>query len=154
MPRRRVERVAVLEQVARVVPEVRLVLLDGLPVGLGDVDADTPADLIVAGRVAGALARRAKQLGRLGSNRVWRQRGQDHIGKAPLGDPVDRLLRARPRDPDGRMRLLKRLGPDVDIAELKVLTLPGERAWLRPRLDDQLVRLAETLARVGRIDVV
>src|SRR5262249_55134394 len=56
MTGRRLERVAVLEQVARVVPEVRLVLLDRAGVGFGHVDADTPADLVVSRGVAVALA--------------------------------------------------------------------------------------------------
>src|SRR5438128_9462682 len=154
MPGRGIERVAVLEQVAGVVPEMRLILRDGLGVSVGAIDLDTPRDLIVAGAVPGALAGRAKQVRGLRAHRVRRQGGQDHIGKAPLSDPVDRLLRARTRDPDRRMWLLKRLGPHVHVAELIVLTLPGEWAWLSPRFDDQLVRLAEPLTCIGWVDVV
>ena len=52
------------------------------------------------------------------------------------------------------MRLLERLRPHVDVAELEVLALPGERSRCCPGLDDQLVRLAEARAGVRRVDVV
>ena len=51
--------------------------------------------------------------------------------------------------PDGRVRLLERSRPRVHVLEAVVLPLPAERAGARPRLDDEVVRLAEALQAGG-----
>jgi hypothetical protein len=42
--------------------------------------------------------------------------------------------RAQARHPDGRVRLLDGLRPEVHVAELRVLAVPGERLALGPAL--------------------
>ena len=68
------------------------------------------------------------------------------------GHELEGLERAGARDPDRGMRLLDRAGPGVDVAELVVLADELERPGLGPRLDDQVVRLGEALAGLGRVD--
>src|SRR2546426_8895649 len=53
------------------------------------------------------------------------------------GAPDDRLRTAHPWDPDGRVWLLQGALEGVHHPELIVLTLPTERPWARPGLDDQ-----------------
>ena len=48
------------------------------------------------------------------------------------------------------MRLLDRARPDVDVAQLGVAAVPGERFARRPCLDDQVVRFLILLARQRR----
>src|SRR5581483_6396107 len=50
------------------------------------------------------------------------------------------------RNPDGRMRLLDRPGPDVHHRQLKIFSIPREDFLRRPSLEDQIVRFAEALA--------
>ena len=59
---------------------------------------------------------------------------QRDVRVAALGHEADRLQAAGARDPDGRVRLLQRPRPDVDVAEVVVLALEVERAGLGPRL--------------------
>src|SRR6476646_5187949 len=50
------------------------------------------------------------------------------------------------------MRLLHRARPGVDVADAEVLADELEGPGFRPRLDDEVVRLLEALAGIGRID--
>ena len=60
----------------------------------------------------------------------------------------DRLGRARTegRDPDGRVRLLIRPGPDIDLTMVKVFALPVERPVVtRPGFENQIIRFPKAL---------
>ena len=59
---------------------------------------------------------------------------------------VPRLDRAAARDVDRRVRLLDRLRPAVDVAQLVVLAVEGERLVGRPRPHDQVVGLGVLVA--------
>ena len=59
---------------------------------------------------------------------------------------VPRLDRAAARDVHRRVRLLDRLGPAVDVAQLVVLAVERERLVLGPRPHDQLVGLGVLVA--------
>ena len=63
---------------------------------------------------------------------------------------VPRLDGAAARDVDRRMRLLDRLRPAVDVAQLVVLPVEGERLVGRPRPHDEVVRLGVLVTRQGR----
>ena len=63
--------------------------------------------------------------------------------------PVDRVGSAG-GDPEGRRRLLIRLGQDFDLVEIVVVAVPGD-SLLAPGLDHNLDRLAE--ARVGLLEL-
>src|SRR5262249_16267096 len=65
-----------------------------------------------------------------------------------------RLRTAGTRNPDRWMWLLVRLGPQIDVAEAVVFALPGERPLVRPRLDDEIVRLVKAFAGIGGVDVI
>src|SRR6266699_1389633 len=72
-----------------------------------------------------------------------REERAQHV--AALGDLAD-VLGAPARDPHRRVRLLVDARPDVDVAVLKMLALPVERAVDRGhRLDDQVVRFPEAV---------
>src|SRR5712692_9254643 len=60
------------------------------------------------------------------------RRQEDGVGVAHRRCPVDRLRGAYAADPNGRVRLLIRLRPDVDITILVVFAFPGERLGGRP----------------------
>src|SRR6185312_13874956 len=57
------------------------------------------------------------------------------------GAPLPRLDRAAARDPDRRMRLLHRMRPGVDIAQLIEAAVEGEGLAPRPGLQYEVVRL-------------
>ena len=80
--------------------------------------------------------------------------GQRDEGIAPLGDPPDRLEAPRAGDPDRRVGLLERPGPDVHEPEVVVLPLEVEGARPGPRLHDEVVGLAVALPEEGRVDLV
>ena len=64
-----------------------------------------------------------------------------------LGAEVPRLDRAEPGNPNRRMRLLNRLRPQVNVAQLGVLAVEGERLALLPGFDDQVVRFVIFVAQ-------
>src|SRR5262252_2649958 len=74
------------------------------------------------------------------------------VGIALTRGPDDGLLAEHAGDPHARMRLLQRHCPRVDHAMLIVRALPAERALLRPRADDQVVRFLEALAVESGVD--
>ena len=80
--------------------------------------------------------------------------GDSHVRVVPSGAELHRLQAARARNPDRRVRLLQRARPRIDVAHAVVLAAEGERPRSGPRLDDQIVRFVELLARIGRIDGV
>src|SRR5690349_18358350 len=110
---------------------MRRELLARLSIRLGDVDRDTPAHLSGIGLVTRFLARFAEHA-EDAAERVNVEIGNAHVGVAALGDKVDRLQTAGARNPDGRMRLLERPRPGVDVAEEIVLRVPHEWAGRRP----------------------
>src|SRR5712691_2057902 len=55
-----------------------------------------------------------------------------------LRRPLPRLDAATARDPHGWMRLLQRLGPDVHVAELRVLAVERKDVEPRPGLHDEI----------------
>ena len=57
-----------------------------------------------------------------------------------------------PGHPNARIGLLQRHRPRIDDAVLVMRALPAERTLAGPRCDDQIMRLLEALAVVGRID--
>ena len=130
--------------------EVRPRLLDGLFVGVRDVDRERPADLLRR-RLVAVLLRRLLELAEDAAERVHVGVGLEVGVVVPRG-PVDRLVGAERGAPDRRVRLLERPRPRVDVAELEVLAIPLEGAGLRPGLDDQVVRLVEAVARLGRVE--
>src|SRR5713226_8445828 len=125
-------------------------VLHGLLLGLGDVAALEVAAVLGAARVArlrrDLIVELPDLLGRLDGG------AQRDVGVALLRRPHDRLLAEHARDPDPRVRLLQRHRPRVHHAMLVVRALPPERPGLRPRLDDQLVRLLEALAVERGVD--
>jgi hypothetical protein len=143
----------VLQQVVLEVAEVRLELLARLLVGVGDVDRHAPAHLLGGGGVAVPRAGVPKLI-EDAAEHVDVEVRDAHVAEAHLGDEVDGLGAARAGDPDGRVRLLDRPGPGVDVAEEVVLAVPGERAGPGPRREDEVERLAELLAGGRRVEVV
>src|SRR5262249_22559551 len=118
--------------------------LDRLLLVVGDGDLDQGAPVFGATRIALLQGDPGVQppdlLGLL-------DRGVErNVGIALLRRPDDRLLADHARDPDARIGLLQWHGPRVDHTMLVVRAFKAERAGLRPRLDDQLVRLLEALA--------
>src|ERR1700752_575899 len=70
---------------------------------------------------------------------------------ALLRRPDNRLLAQDAGDPNARVGLLQRHRPRVDDAVLVMRALPAERPLARPGGDDQIMRLLEALAVVGRV---
>jgi hypothetical protein len=68
--------------------------------------------------------------------------------------PLPRLEAPTPGDPHGRMRRLQRLGPDVHVADLRVLAVECEDLGPRPRLEDQVVGFVVPIAERRRVDPV
>ena len=66
--------------------------------------------------------------------------GQIGIVVVVIQAEVPGFDRAATGDIDGRIRLLNGLGPQVDIAELVVFAVKGERFFLVPGTHDQVVR--------------
>jgi hypothetical protein len=125
-------------------------VLQRLLLGLGDVAALQVAAVLGPARVAGLLRDLVvllpDLLGRLDLG------AERDVGIALLGRPDDRLLAEHARDPHPRVRLLQRDRPRVHHPVLVVRAFPPERSRLRPRLDDEVVRLLEALPVVGGID--
>ncbi len=122
----------------------------GLLVGLGHADGLGEAGAI--GRGVGRVA-----LGHPVPVALHQRLGADVAGEAEVGigigvvdAEVVGLHRAAAGDVDRRMRLLDRPRPDVDVAQLVVAAVEGERLALGPGADDQLVRLGVFLAGQGR----
>src|SRR4029078_5274932 len=61
--------------------------------------------------------------------------------------PFDGLAGTLRRNPDRRMRRLNAARPGVDVAEVEMVALEGERPRLGPGPDDQVVGLVEALMR-------
>ena len=68
-----------------------------------------------------------------------------------MGGPLDGFGRALGRAPDRRVRLLVGAGPEIDVFEMVVLALEGERPLLGPGADDEVMRLVEAVMREGRV---
>src|SRR5216683_7121114 len=79
-------------------------------------------------------------------------RAQRDIRVTLAGRPDDGLLAEDTGNPDSRVRLLERNGPGVDHAVLVARPLEPEGPRLRPRANDQLVRLLEALTIVSGVD--
>src|SRR6185312_14362182 len=67
------------------------------------------------------------------------------------GAPLPRLDRAAARDPDRRMRLLHRMRPGVDVAQLIEAAVEGEGLATRPRLEHEIMRLEIAGAQRARV---
>src|SRR5215831_10746866 len=111
MARGQTQRRRGFQQIAGIVPEVRLVLAPRLRVSFGDIDADAPANLPIACRIPNTLTAGAEILGALTPQFKGGQGRQDHIRVALLGHPLHGLWAAGARDPDRWMWLLVRFGP-------------------------------------------
>ena len=83
-------------------------------------------------------------------SRLVAEVAQESVHVVVLGDPLPGFHAAAAGDPDGRMRLLDRPRPDVDVAQLVELAVEGERLRLGPRLDDQVVSFAVLVAQRDR----
>src|SRR5439155_18010841 len=120
-----------------------------LLVGLGDVRTDAERELLrrrlVAEFLGGAAVHVVVEL------REAERREDHHERIAALRRLADRLERTLPRQPDRRVWLLKRPWPGVHVGNVEILPLPIERSGLGPRLDDEVVRLPEALARRRRV---
>ena len=67
-----------------------------------------------------------------------------------VGAEVPRFQRSAARNPDRRVRLLDGPRPHVDVAQLGVFAVEGERFGLGPRPHDEVVRLGVFVAQRGR----
>src|SRR5439155_21878934 len=77
--------------------------------------------------------------------------GQVGVDMISLGAPAPGFDRAAAWDPDRRVRLLYRPGPDVDIALLVEAAVEGKRVLLRPCAQYEIVRLVIPLAQHARV---
>ena len=71
-----------------------------------------------------------------------------------LGRPAPRLDRAGAGDPDRGMRLLDRPRPDVDVALLVEAAVEGERLFLGPGAQHEVVGLVVAVAQLARVGAV
>ena len=80
--------------------------------------------------------------------------GDEHrrVAKAELGREIDGFRASGADDVAGRMRLLIRPRPRIEVAVGVEIAVIGGRAVLRPGLQDDVDRLAMALARGRRID--
>ena len=80
--------------------------------------------------------------------------GDEHrgIAEAELGRELDGFLTSGADDVAGRMRLLIRPRPRVEVAVGEEIAVVGGRAVLRPGLQDDVDQLAMAMARARRID--
>ena len=125
-------------------------VLDGLFLIVRDMHLDQVAPVLRPGLVAGLQRHIVIDLPDLlgvGDGSVERD-----IGVALLGRPHDGLAADDAGHPDARIGLLQRHRPGVHHAVLVVPALEAEGAGLGPGADDQVVRLLEALAVVGRVD--
>ena len=72
------------------------------------------------------------------------------VGVIVVGRELPRLNRSAAREPNRRMRLLQRLRPRVDVAQLVESSVERERPGPRPRLLDQIMRLVISRPHLGR----
>ena len=68
---------------------------------------------------------------------------------ALAGHPLPGLDAATAGDPDGRMRLLDRAWPDIDVAQLRIFAIEGKWLGSRPGLDHQVMRFIVLVAQHG-----
>src|SRR5258706_12539356 len=110
-----------------------------------DVYRHRPTEPTILGLVAEGLAGIAVHL-QIALHHVRRAEGLQ-VGVAPVRvrRPVDGLLAALRRDPDRRMRLLIRAGPEVDILDVVVPALESKRTGLGPGTHGQVVRLVKAI---------
>ena len=80
--------------------------------------------------------------------------GEHQVGIAVAGGPGHRVAAHHAGNPDRRVRVLVGPRPRIHVAVVVVLAFPAERAGLRPRLDDEVVRFLEALPVVRRHGVV
>src|SRR5439155_26005989 len=125
-------------------------VLDRLFLGLGDVDLLQEAMIVRTAPEAGLSRRVVVDLPDL--LRPLDRRVQRDVGIAVLRRPDDRLGADHARDPYPRVGLLQRYRPRVDDAVLVMSAFPAEWPLPRPRRDDQIVRLLETVAVEGWVD--
>src|SRR5881628_3018457 len=125
--------------------------LERLRLGLRRDGADQEAEVVGGHGPAnrgGALAVVVEQLTRdLERHQKW------HVGVAAAPGPHGRLGASGAGSPDGRMRLLERQAPRVDVTEVVVAAFPAKRARLGPALEDEVVALLEALAVVDGVRV-
>ena len=132
-----------LEAVLEQPHQMRLRLAVRLLVGLGDVGGNRSGQLLRRRLVTTLLGRAAVHVV-VGFGEPLR--GEHHHERiAALGGPAHSLDRARTRQPDRWVRLLKRPRPRVHVGEVEMLPLPVEGSLLRPRLHDQVMCLPEAL---------
>ena len=132
---------------------MRLELGARLRVGLRHVDRHEPAHLLGRSGVSLLLTGLPEVVEVLLEDPLVEVR-DTHVGPPPPGDEVHRLVAPSARDPDRRMRLLHRSRPRVHVAELVVLPHVDEGPRLGPAAQDQVERLAEALAGLGRVEAV
>src|SRR3989442_3080674 len=122
--------------------------LERLRLGLRRDGADEEAEVVRShgsADLGGALAIVVEQLARdLGRHQKW------HVGVAAAPGPHGRLGAGGAGSPDGRMRLLKRQAPRVDVTEVVVAALPTERPRVGPALEGEVLALLATPAGVER----
>src|SRR5262249_35808303 len=141
------------EQVADEVPEMRLEFLASLGVSFADIDRHTPAHLLRLRGVAGFFAALAEHRENT-AEYIDVEIRHAHVRVAPLSDELNGLATAQAGNPDRRVRLLQRARPGIDVTEVVMLRVPDKRPRRRPRLHDEVQRLAEFLAGMRRVDSV
>ena len=77
--------------------------------------------------------------------------GQGRINKPFLGDELHGFNTAHTGDPHGRVRGLHGPWPSVDVLERKMFSLPGERTWVGPGLENKFGGFAEAFSGMGRV---
>src|SRR5215467_4456177 len=125
--------------------------LERLRLRLGGDGADEEAEVVRRhgpAHLGGALPIEIEQLAR-----DLERHQERYVRVAAAAGPHRRLWAGGAGNPDGRVWLLERQTPRIDVAEVIVAALPAERARLRPALQDQIVALLEALAVVDRIRV-
>ena len=110
------------------------------------------ADVLRAGLVAFFFGSLVVELERL-PGRLHLRREHD-VRDAVARSPLEGVSAHDAGQPDWRMRLLIWTRPRIHIAVMVVLALPAEGTGRRPRLDDEVVRLLESLPVVWRRRVV
>ena len=125
--------------------------VEPLRLGVRFADANDLREAGAIGRIVGAELGHALPIGlhqRVGAHIAVVAEIRIRIGI--FDAEIVGLDRAAAGDVDRRMRLLQGLRPDIDVAQLGIAAVEGERRVLVPRPHDQLMRLGIFLARQRR----
>src|SRR3989442_623133 len=133
--------------------DVPLAFLHGDVVGLGQ-EAGHAESQLVGCRFVAVLLRGDTTVHIIGAFALVHWHEDGHVWILVLGGKVDGFQAGSARKPDGRMWLLNRARPGIDITIIVVFPLEGEGAGARPGLDNQVVGLLHAFTTEGGVDVV